>query len=177
MPAWWGDWGVGKKVLHDFAVRVTSQLISIGAAERCWKAYAHIHCECPKRTRNRLGPERAPKLVRVHYNLRLRRKRSSPEYDDVHLPAMTIDPIEEAADDPSWKTTQISKLKAGSFVEAGPHGDCTELGESEPRSDIPSPWDSGSGRWGQCQWASIGTAPAPRTQAGSQGLSGTMGRD
>ena len=55
-----------------------------------------IHC--PKR--NRLGPERAPKLVRVHYNLRLRRKRSSPEYDDVHLPAMTIDPIiEEAADD------------------------------------------------------------------------------
>ena len=46
-----------------------------------------------------LGPERAPKLVRVHYNLRLRRKRSSPEYDDVHLPAMTIDPIEEAADD------------------------------------------------------------------------------
>jgi hypothetical protein len=99
MPAWWGDWGAGKKVLHDFAVRVTSQLISIGAAERCWKAYAHIHCECPKRTRNRLGPERAPKLVRVHYNLRLRRKRSSPEYDDMHLPAMTIDPIEEAADD------------------------------------------------------------------------------
>ena len=90
MPAWWGDWGAGKKALHDFAVRVTSQPISIGAAERCWKAYAHIHCECPKRTRNRLGPERAPKLVRVHSNLRLRRKRSSPEYDDVHLPAMTI---------------------------------------------------------------------------------------
>ena len=40
MPAWWGDWGAGEKVLHDFAVRVTSQPISIGAAERCWKAYA-----------------------------------------------------------------------------------------------------------------------------------------
>ena len=40
MPAWWGDWGAGKRVLHDFAVRVTSQPISIGAAERCWKAYA-----------------------------------------------------------------------------------------------------------------------------------------
>ena len=93
--AWWGDWGAGKKVLHDFAVRVTSQPISIGAAERCWKAYAHIHC--PKR--NRLGPERAPKLVRVHYNLRLRRKRSNPEYEDVHLPAMALDPIEEAAGD------------------------------------------------------------------------------
>jgi hypothetical protein len=95
MPAWWGDSGASKKVLHDFAARVTSQPISIGAAERCWKAYAHIHC--PKR--NRLGPERAPKLVRVHYNLRLRRKRSNPECEDGHLPAMTIDPIDEAADD------------------------------------------------------------------------------
>jgi hypothetical protein len=35
----------------------------------------------------------------VLYNLRLRRKRSNPEYDDVHLPAMAIDPIEEATDD------------------------------------------------------------------------------
>ena len=50
--------------------------------------------------RNRLGPERAPKLVRVHYNLRLRRKRSNPEFEDGHLrAAMTIDPIDEAADD------------------------------------------------------------------------------
>ena len=89
--AWWGDWGAGKKVLHDFAARVTSQPISIGAAERCWKAYAHIHCH----KRNRLGPERAPKLVRVHYNLRLRRKRSNPEFEDVHLAAMTIDPIDD----------------------------------------------------------------------------------
>ena len=59
------------------------------------KAYAHIHC--PKR--NRLGPERAPKLVRVHYDLHLRRKRSNPEFEDGLLPAMTIDPINEAADD------------------------------------------------------------------------------
>jgi hypothetical protein len=50
MPAWWGDWGAGKKVLHDFAVRVSSQPIFIGAAERRWKAYAHIRC--PKRIRN-----------------------------------------------------------------------------------------------------------------------------
>ena len=47
----------------------------------------------------RLGPERAPKLVRVHYNLRLRRKRSNPEFEDVHLPSTAIDPIEDAADD------------------------------------------------------------------------------
>jgi hypothetical protein len=33
------------------------------------------------------------------HNLRLRRKRSNPEYEDVHLPAMALDPIEEAAGD------------------------------------------------------------------------------
>ena len=48
--AWWGDWGAGKKMLHDSAVRVSSQPIFIGAAERRWKAYAHIRC--PKRIRN-----------------------------------------------------------------------------------------------------------------------------
>ncbi len=58
-----------------------------------------VHIHCPKRSRNRLGPERAPKLVRVHYDLRLRRKQSNPEFEDGLLPAMTIDPIDEAADD------------------------------------------------------------------------------
>ncbi len=48
--AWWGDWGAGKKMLHDSAVRVSSQPIFIGAAERRWKAYAHIRS--PKRIRN-----------------------------------------------------------------------------------------------------------------------------
>ncbi len=102
MPAWWGGWGAGKKVLlvvHDFAARVTSQPISIGAAERCWKAYAHIHC--PKR--NRLGPERAPRLVRVHYNGSITFVCAASEVirnlKTGILPAMTIDPIDEAADD------------------------------------------------------------------------------
>ena len=71
-----------------------------------------IHC--PKR--NRLGPERDPKLVRVHYNLRLRRKRSNPDFEDVHLAAMTIDPIDEMTS--LWKMTRTQitsrKLKAGS---------------------------------------------------------------
>jgi hypothetical protein len=91
---WWGKWGAGEKVLHDSAGRVTSQPISIGAAERCWKVYA-----CAHSLSKRLGPERAPKLVRVQYNLRLCRKRSNPEFEDVHLPSTAIDPIEEAADD------------------------------------------------------------------------------
>ena len=54
-----GDWifekVVAAKVLHDFATRVTSQPVSIGSAERCWKAYANINLNCAKR--KRLGPE------------------------------------------------------------------------------------------------------------------------
>jgi hypothetical protein len=37
--------------------------------------------------------------VHRDFNLRLRRKRSNPEYEDVQLLAMAIDPIEDAADD------------------------------------------------------------------------------
>jgi hypothetical protein len=53
---------------------------------------------------NKLKAEPAPKLVRVHFNLRqsLRRKRSNPEYEDVHLLAIAIGPMiagEEAAGD------------------------------------------------------------------------------
>ncbi len=32
----------GKTVPHDFATRGTSQPVSIGSAERCWKAYTNI---------------------------------------------------------------------------------------------------------------------------------------
>ncbi len=92
--AWWGDWGAGKKVLHDFVAHLVSQASRSPSAQQS-DVYAHIHCP----EWNRLGPERAPKLVRVHYDLRLRRKRSNPEYDDGHLPALKIDPIDEAAND------------------------------------------------------------------------------
>jgi hypothetical protein len=51
--------------------------------------------------------ERAPKLVRVHYSLRLRRKRGKPEYEDVHLPAMALDPIEE----PAGTISNLTNLK------------------------------------------------------------------
>ena len=49
--SWWDDWGSGPQVLHDFAYRVTSQPVSIGEAERFWKAYAHVH----NAKRNRLN--------------------------------------------------------------------------------------------------------------------------
>ena len=39
-----------------------SQPVSIGSAERCWKAYANINCA----KRNRLDPERAAKLTPRH---------------------------------------------------------------------------------------------------------------
>ena len=79
---WWGYWGSGKKALHDFATRVTSQPVSIGSAERCWKAYANIHCT----KRNRLGPERAAKLTCVHDKMRLRQVREDPTFEPVCLP-------------------------------------------------------------------------------------------
>ena len=94
-----------------------------------------------------------------------------------------------------WKMTQISKLKAGSLVLlkcAGHHNDgpsvallrprrareFTQLGESESWSDtIHPPGTVGAGRRHGQVPVPVGTAPAPHTQAGSQGLSGTMGRD
>jgi hypothetical protein len=97
---WWVYWGSGTKMLHDFATRVTSQPVSIGSAERCWKAYANIHCA----KRNRLGsvysPERAAKLTCVHYyNMRLRHAWENPTFEPVFLPPMVLDPIDAEADD------------------------------------------------------------------------------
>ena len=81
-----------------------------------------------------------------------------------------------------WKMTQISKLKAGSFVEAGTGIPLNSESPSHGLRLIFHPM-------GQWQWAlgavpvgtASGTAPAPHThwQAGSlsQGLSGTMGMD
>jgi hypothetical protein len=86
MPAWWGDWGAGKKVLHDFAcschkpadLHRRSRAMLEGARANSLRGVQ-------SGLGTALGPaERAPKLVRVH-NLRLRRKRICPEYDDVQL--------------------------------------------------------------------------------------------
>ena len=78
-----------------------------------------------------------------------------------------------------WKmpVTQISKLKAGSLVEAGTGIPLNSESPSHGLTFHPPARDSGSGRWAQCQCALAQLEPAPHTQAGSQGLSGTMGRD
>ena len=44
-------------------------------------------------------PAASTDLIEAAFNLRLCRKRSNPEYEDVQLLSMAIDPIEEAADD------------------------------------------------------------------------------
>ena len=64
----------------------TSQPVSIGEAERFWKAYAHVH----NAKRNRLDTERAVKLVRLHYHLRLRGRRRDAEAKAEHLPPMEL---------------------------------------------------------------------------------------
>ena len=78
-----------------------------------------------------------------------------------------------------WKMTQISKLKAGSFVEAGT-GIPLNYSESPSHGLTFHPpgtvaVGAGSSASGHCQWHRDGAAP--HTQTGSQGLSGTMGRD
>ena len=97
--------GSGKKVLHDFATRVTSQPVSIGSAERCWKAYANINCA----KRKRLGSERAAKLTCVRYNMRLRQVREDPTFEPVCLPPMVLGPIDAEADDRDFDELEGSK--------------------------------------------------------------------
>jgi hypothetical protein len=93
--AWWDDWGSGYDDLHDFSHRCSSQVISIGEAERFWKAYSNVH----NPQRNGLG-ERVGKLVGVHYSLRLKSKRKDPKSEAEFLPQMELqlDVIDEAAD-------------------------------------------------------------------------------
>ena len=88
---------LGEEGASRFDTGVTSQPVWIGSAERCWKAYANIHCA----KRNRLGPERAAKLTCVHYKMRLRQVREDPTFEPVCLPPMVLDsdPIDADADD------------------------------------------------------------------------------
>ena len=80
-----------------------------------------------------------------------------------------------------WKMTQISKLKAGSFVEAGTGIPLNSESPSHGLTFHPPGTVAVGAPGEQCQWALAPlhtvTAPAPHTQARSQGLSGTMGRD
>ncbi|XP_026438026.1 uncharacterized protein LOC113336291 [Papaver somniferum] len=64
---WWGLYGGGAPELYNLAMRVLSQSVNSSCAERCWSTYSYIHSV----KRNKLGADRAEKLVYVHYNQRL----------------------------------------------------------------------------------------------------------
>ncbi|XP_026431245.1 uncharacterized protein LOC113328343 [Papaver somniferum] len=64
---WWGLYGGGAPELCILAMRVLSQSVNSTCAERCWSIYSYIHSV----KRNKLGSDRAEKLVYVHYNQRL----------------------------------------------------------------------------------------------------------
>jgi hypothetical protein len=62
---------------------VLSQVGGVGAAERNWKVFSFIH----DRRRNRLSKDRAEKLVRLHYNLRIINKLKNTEWEEeMHAP-------------------------------------------------------------------------------------------
>jgi hypothetical protein len=113
-----GRMGRGQEGAHDSAGRVTSQSISIGAAERCWKVYA-----CAHSLSKRLGPERAPKLVRVHHNLLVCAVSEVIRSSKTCIcPQRRLIRSKKQRMTSLWtrKMTQISKLKAGSLVMRRP---------------------------------------------------------
>ena len=93
MPAhaWWSLYGGGYPELQRVAIRVLSQVISASASERNWSTYGFIH----SKSRNRLQPARANKLVYVHSNLRLLDRTSGVSYEE-QFPVWDFESEDEA---------------------------------------------------------------------------------
>lgn len=64
---WWNMYGGSVPELQKVAMRVLAQVASAGAAERNWSDFDFIH----NKKRNRLGADKAKKLVKVFSNLRM----------------------------------------------------------------------------------------------------------
>ena len=80
---WWEYYGSEAPELQAIALVVLSQVCDVGAAERNWKVFSWIH----DRRRNRLSKDRAEKLVRLHYNLRIINKLKNNEWEEeMHAP-------------------------------------------------------------------------------------------
>mmetsp|Transcript_4348 Transcript_4348/g.9388 ORF Transcript_4348/g.9388 Transcript_4348/m.9388 type:complete len:108 (+) Transcript_4348:619-942(+) len=80
MPAteWWAQYGGSTPELQTFACLVLSQLASASIVERINSEFAFIK----DRRRNRLGHEKADKLVALFHNLRLMAKMVKPAYTE-----------------------------------------------------------------------------------------------
>ena len=69
------------------AVRVLSQVSGVGASERNWKAHDWIH----NKRRNRLLPERAEQLVKLHGNLLVIDRKLAPGVEGEFWPWVSED--------------------------------------------------------------------------------------
>ncbi|XP_057970336.1 uncharacterized protein LOC131159441 [Malania oleifera] len=69
---WWIHYGLCAPELQRIAIRVLSQTTSASNCERNWSTFSLIHTK----TRNRLKYMRLQKLVFVHYNMRLKLRRT-----------------------------------------------------------------------------------------------------
>ncbi|XP_056692174.1 uncharacterized protein [Spinacia oleracea] len=74
---WWASFGAATPMLQALALRVLGQPTFSSCCQRNWSIYNFIH----SLRRNRLTPQRAEELVRVHNNLRLL-SRKTDEYKD-----------------------------------------------------------------------------------------------
>ena len=67
---WWQQYGSGCPTLQWLATRILAQTTSAAAAESAWSEFDFVF----NRRRNRLGKERASRLVYIHCNKRLLRR-------------------------------------------------------------------------------------------------------
>ena len=78
---WWELVGAETPEIQRMALILLSKSGSVSMNERTWKEYSWVH----SKSRNRLKPTRAEKLVIVHSNLRMREKIESMSVERGHL--------------------------------------------------------------------------------------------
>ena len=76
---WWQQWKGQFPELAKMAMRVLSQVTGAGAGERNWSTYYGFVVST---LRSRLLPDRARKLVYVHYNLRAVNRVRAVDYEE-----------------------------------------------------------------------------------------------
>ena len=74
---WWQQWKGPFPELAKVAMRVFSQVTGAGAGERNWSTYVFV----VSTLRSRLLPDRARRLVYVHYNLRTVNRVRAVDYE------------------------------------------------------------------------------------------------
>ena len=80
MPAhvWWQQWGGRTPAMQYLGMHIPSQTTAASCSEELWSEYGFVI----NKRRNRMGKERAAKLVRVHCNARLNRRMRKVNYTE-----------------------------------------------------------------------------------------------